>query len=385
MIQVKHLVYSAYQGYIAQKTQQGLYRSLKEPPDTHVLNQAIFFNQNDYLHLSHHPQVIARSQAYAETWGTGSGASRILSYLPIYQELEARIAQTKHKERAMIFNSGYQANSSVLAALLDKRLFSEPPLVFCDRLNHASMHQGCQLAGVKQIRYQHLDLDHLHDLLQRSPKHQPRFIVTESLFSMDGDRVDIAGLVALAEQFNAFLYIDEAHAVGLFGSHGYGLTRGYEARIDLIMGTFSKAIGASGGYVCCDRLIYDYLLNRCQGFIYSTALSPAVIGAIHQAWDLLPQMNQAREALMELAHYTRTQLKAHGFDTGQSRSHIIPIIIGDEAQTMQLYKQLKAQNVYTAAIRPPTVPAHTSRLRISLQANHKKSMVDRLVDWLGSC
>ena len=375
--------YSCYQDYLNHQKNKNLYRQLRQPLTADKLSQAIFFNQNDYLHLSHHPEVIAASQAYARNWGVGSGSSGILSYLPIYQQLENRIARTKHKEHALIFNSGYQTNASVIATLLDKRLFTEPPLIFCDRLNHASIHHGCQLAGVRQIRYRHLDLDHLDELLQsHQNQKQAKFIITESIFSMDGDQVNIAELVALAQKHRAFLYVDEAHATGASGKQGYGLTSGYETDIDLIMGTFSKAIGATGGYICCNQLIYHYLINRCRGFIYSTAPSPAIIGAVDQAWQLILKLEDSRKHLMQLANYTRRTLQEHGFNTGQSSSHIIPIIIGNEKETLNLYHMLKTEGIYTSAIRPPTVPAHSSRLRIGLQANHSRNMVDRLINLL---
>ena len=385
-IKSEHPAYQSYHAFLLGKKEQNLHRSYKQPLDQNQQKQAVFFNQNDYLYLSQHPKVIQASQEYAATWGTGSGSTRMLTCLPIYEQLEQMIAQTKHQAKAIIFNSGYQANTSIIASLLDQRLFTEPPLVFCDRLNHASMHQGCRLAGVRQIRYRHLDLNHLEYLLQKQPyqPNRPRFIITESLFSMDGDQVDMAALIPLAKQYHAFLYIDEAHATGVLGEEGHGLTSGYEDQIDLIMGTFSKALGSTGGYLCCNTLLHDYLLNHCHGLIYSTALSPAVIGAVHQAWQLLPEMTQERHHLKQLADYTRNQLKQRGYDTGQSDSHIIPVIIGDAAKTLHLCRQLEQQNIYTAAIRPPTVPANSSRIRLSLQSNHDQLAVDRLLNTLSS-
>ena len=177
----EHPAYASYRTFLQNRQADCLNRQNKVPLTPYQRQQAVFFNQNDYLHLSQHPQVIQASQEYAAIWGTGSGSARVLSYLPIYQQLEEHIARSKHKEKAIIFNSGYQANASVIASLLDRKQFANPPLVFCDRLNHASMHQGCQLAGVRQIRYRHLDLNHLEYLLQKHQQqpHRVRFIITD--------------------------------------------------------------------------------------------------------------------------------------------------------------------------------------------------------------
>jgi 8-amino-7-oxononanoate synthase len=297
-----------------------------------------------------------------------------------------KIADSKNKEAAFIFNSGYQANSTVLAALLDKRILGGDPLVFSDRFNHASLHHGCKLAGVQQHRFQHLDMNHLATLLNvYKNSSQPKFIITESVFSMDGDIADLEALTTLAEQHGALLYVDEAHATGVLGKDGYGLTPAYGERIHVAMGTFSKAIGAAGAYIACSKPLKNYLVNACSGFIYSTALSPMLIGAIEAAWELISSLEDKRIHLLKLANALRKRLNDKGFDTGLSSTQIVPILLRDVKRTLQAQKILSQKNIQVAAIRPPTVPSRTARLRVSLNAGHTLANVHTLVESLQEC
>jgi 8-amino-7-oxononanoate synthase len=346
------------------------------------------FSHNDYLGLAHDPELIEAACAAARNNGVGSTGSRLLSgNLSLHVALEADIASAKCTEAALVFGTGYQANATVLAALLDKSVLGAEPLVFADRLNHASLHHGCRLAGVHQQRYRHNDLGHLRELLERSRKEEediarPRFIVAETVFGMDGDVIDMPALAALADEFNAFLYLDEAHATGVMGRDGYGLASGHIAGRGIAMGTFSKAIGVSGAYIACSKVVRDFLVNRCTGFIYSTANSPAVIGAVHAAWKLLPALGQRREVLMQQAQALRTRLQALGFDTGASTTHIVPIIVGGNDEAVALKHWLLQRGLVTSAIRPPTVPPNTARVRIALSSLHGASQIDALVDAL---
>lgn len=370
-----------YSNYCQILKETGCYRFL-----SHNAHGHIDFSTNDYLGLSKHPQVIEQAQLFASRYGTGGTASRLVQReQDCYLALEEKIADSKKTEAALIFNSGYQANITVLAALLDKKVLQAEPLVFTDRLNHASLHQGCELAGVRQIRYQHLDCVHLESLLQTHAKSSaPKFIITESVFGMDGDCADLGALSLLAERHQAFLYVDEAHATGVLGTTGYGLSVDYSG-IHLKMGTLSKALGSSGGYVASSRKICDYLVNKGRGFIYSTAPSPMSVGAATAAWELIPTLSQERVRLHQMANWLREQLRDRSLDVGQSQTQIIPVILGDEERVMKVKTKLAERGLFVAAIRPPSVPQKTARLRLSLTTLHTEDNLKALLKGLDEC
>ena len=370
------------QGFLDRLDSAGRRRRLRpiEPLDAARVRiggrELINFSSNDYLGLARHPLLIERAREWASRWGTGSGASRLVTgHLAALEELEARIAAAKGAQAALIFASGWQCNASVLPALLDRELWGdERPAVLTDRLNHASLHMGCQAAGIRQQRFRHNDLAHLAQLLDRPG---PKLIVTESVFSMDGDRADVAALAALATQADAALYVDEAHATGVLGSNGFGLTVGHA--VDLAMGTFSKGLGGFGAYVACSGAMRDYLVNRASGLIYATALPPAVLGAIDAAVELVPSLEPARRRLAERAEFVRRSFAAAGLDTGLSATQIVPVILGDEHRTLDAAARLEDAGLLGVAIRPPTVPPGTSRIRFTLSAAHTDSDIERLV------
>lgn len=379
------LAYSSYASFCEDLKSKFLYRHVDSSENAPPL--LLDFTTNDYLGLSHHPRVIAAAQHYAQMYGVGGRASRLLhTDQSIYQALEAKIAVTKGTQDALIFNSGYQANATILAALLDKRVLGAEPLVFSDRLNHASIHHGCQLAGVRQIRYQHLDMTHLETLLiQHASSSQPKFILTETVFGMDGDCVDLQALTDLAGQHNAFVYVDEAHATGIVGKTGYGLSCEFSDKIHLQMGTFSKAIGVSGAYIACSRSLKEYLVNKCTGFIYSTAPSPAVIGAVDAAWELIPAYESQRQQLLRDAASLAVFLAEKGAQIGggdRRHSNIIPLILKDADRCLQLSQDLLAKGIRVSAIRPPTVPPGTARVRIALNVQHSREDIARLKEHL---
>ncbi len=352
------------------------------PMDQTILDgrDVVNFSSNDYLGLARHPALIERAVKWAQDWGAGATASRLVcGTLGLHVSVEEKLASGKKTETALIFNSGFQANASVLAALLDKDVAGPDPLVFSDRLNHASIHHGCKTAGVRQIRYRHRDMDHLESLLkQNADKPGPRFIITETVFSMDGDRADLDALLNLKNKYGAFLYLDEAHATGLFGADGFGLAPGRGA--DLIMGTFSKALGGFGAYIACSAKLRDYMVNRCAGFIYSTALPPAVLGTMDAALDLLPGLGAERERLHKNAETVREAFKGAGLDTGSSSTQIVPVILGGEALALETAKALEDAGILALAIRPPTVQKGTSRIRFALSAAHSDADVVRLIE-----
>lgn len=337
------------------------------------------FSSNDYLGLSHHPALAARAAQWLHEDGTGAGASRLVTGTSAkHMAVEARLAAFKGAEAALLLASGWQANASVLAAIL--RLAADqgaPPLVFADRLNHASLHHGCMAAGVRQIRFRHNDLDHLESLLLRHADDPGlRIIVTESVFSMDGDRTDIARLSALARRHGAFTYVDEAHATGVLGPQGRGLCAGHE--IDLVMGTFSKALGGFGAFVTGSRALCDWLVNACSGFVFTTAPPPAMLGAMDAAIECLPQLDEERARLARNAAHIRDVVRGCGLSPEPSTTQIVPIMLGDAARALRFAASLEAQGLLAAAIRPPTVPPNGSRIRLALSAAHTDAMIDQL-------
>ena len=335
------------------------------------------FASNDYLGLSKHPRLIERSIAWTERLGVGAGASRLVTGTrEEHLALEQKIAAFKGTEAALLFPSGWHCNAAVLGALLKA---GPDTLLVTDRLLHASLHAGA--AGHRQLRYRHNDLNHLEFLLARHRDHAgPIIVVTESVFSMDGDRVDLAQLIAIARRAGAFLYLDEAHATGVLGPQGRGLSAEFPGTIDLVMGTFSKAFGCFGAYVAGSRRLIDYLCNACGGFIFSTAPPPAMLGAIDAALDLVPELETERARLAAMGDQLRALLEVAGIDAGTSSTQIVPVIVGEPGDALALSHALAAHGFLVPAIRPPSVPAGTSRLRIALHATHTKADVEQLAD-----
>jgi 8-amino-7-oxononanoate synthase len=334
------------------------------------------FCSNDYLGLSKHPYLQERSIDYIKRYGSGSTAARLIcGNYEFYKIVEQKLAHLKQVEASLIFSSGFQANISILPTIADRN-----SLIFSDQLNHNSLILGARLAGCTVKVYRHNDMHHLRQLLEenKNGKYSRVLIVSESVFSMDGDICDMDALEDLADEFNAFLFIDDAHATGIFGQRGMGLTCG--RKVDLVMGTFGKSGGSFGAYLACSEKIRDYMINCCSGFIYTTAIPPSVIGAMDAALDLIPQMDKERESILNNAEYLRNSLKAMGWDTAGSVTHIIPVIIGKESDALSISRWLEENGILITAIRPPTVPAGLSRIRISLSALHTRSHIDHLID-----
>lgn len=341
----------------------------------------INFSSSDYLGLAHHPDVIARAQEFTKYYGAGSTSSRLVTgNFSFYTELEEKLAEAVGKPAALILGTGFQTNFSVLDALLDPIILGAEPLVLCDRLCHISM-----LAGTRHLkrihRFQHNDLQHLQNLLEKyADQKHPIFILAESVYSMEGDTADLPGLITLAKKHHAFLYIDDAHAVGIYGPSGWGKAAEYSHDIDMIMGTFSKGLGGFGGYVACSLVIRDYLINKCKGFIYSTGLSPAILGAISAAIELQPMLDNQRQHLLKSAQRVREFFHTAGLACGTTNTHIIPWIIGDAEKTLRASKLLEDLGILGATIRPPSVSIGKSRIRFCLSAAHSEADIDQLLD-----
>ncbi len=380
-----------YEKVLADRKQSGLWRALPEGRTTKLdstgQNGAVDFTHNDYLGLSRHRQVIAAAQKAAEMHGTGGRASRLLgANAELAVELETEIARCKSAgdtSAALVFPSGFQLNAGVVATLLDPKLLGEEPLVFADRLIHASLHRGIAFAGARQIRFAHNDLAHLEQLLVRhADSDRPKFVFVESIYGMDGDAAPIQQLSELKSRFGFYLYIDEAHSTGVAGENGYGIARQGTDHADIVIGTFSKALGGAGGYLVCDSAIRDLIINHCAPFIYSTAPGPPAMAAALAAWRLLPEMSEQREHLIAMSAKLRERLNDAGLDTGASQSNIVPVLIGDTDRAAELQERLGKSNIRVSLIRPPTVPPGTARLRIGISAEHSESDIDQLADEL---
>jgi len=377
---------SRYAAYLDARAREGLRRGLvaAQAIDARTLRVAgqtyVNLASNDYLALRFHPALIERARDWAEAHGVGAGASRLVTgNLDLFAGLEAKLARLKGKPASLILASGFQANATVLQALLDRDALGAEPLVFTDRLNHTSMHFGCAAAGVRQIRYRHGDAGHLALLLsQYQGDNRPKFILTESVFSMDGDRAPLGEIGDIARAHEALLVVDDAHATGILGQGGRGLSD----EADVVIGTFSKALGGFGAYVACSEGLRDYLINRCAGLIYSTALPPPVLGAMDAALDLVPGMEAERAHVAALATRFRDGARSLGYDTGASITQIVPVILGSAEAALAASERLRQAGYWATAIRPPTVPTGTARLRLAFNASHATPDVDRLLEVL---
>ena len=342
----------------------------------------IDFSSNDYLGLSNHPRLKEASRTALEQFGAGCSASRLLSGdLEIFHCLEEKVAAFKGKEAGLVFNSGYQANLGIISAL-----WQSGDAIFSDRLNHASIIDGIRLSGAKLFRFQHNDLNHLEMLLKNQRQEfKQAAIISETIFSMDGDSSPLLEMVKLKEKYNCTLMVDEAHATGIFGPEGSGLVEEYNLtdRVELVMGTFSKALGSFGAYLACSDKIKQYLINKCRSFIYSTALPPAVIAANLASLDLVADEPQRRKTLLKQAAYFRHRLNSLGL-TIRGSYQIVPWIVGKSLQAVKFSQKLKEFGYWVLPVRPPTVPENEARLRFSLTYNHQREILDKLIDALAS-
>jgi 8-amino-7-oxononanoate synthase len=358
----------------------GLYRRLRrvESDQDATLTvdgrEVINFSSNNYLGIANHPALASAAKAAIDRYGCGAGASRLISgNMALHEELEAKLAEFKGTEAALVFNSGFQANTGILSTLV-----GEGDVIFSDTLNHASIIDGCRLSRAKTEVYRHGDLEHLELLLKQAPSGARKLIVTETIFSMDGDEAPLVGIVELAEKYSAMVMVDEAHATGIFGANGAGVVAqlGLGERVLVQMGTLGKALGGFGAYVAGSSALRDLLINRCRTFIYTTALPPAVMAMALAAIDLVRNEPQRRAALWENCRRLKQGLSGLGFELGASESPILPLIIGEAAKCMKFSEQLLARGVFAQGIRPPTVPPGTSRLRITLMATHSTAQIE---------
>ncbi|WP_320169540.1 8-amino-7-oxononanoate synthase [Maridesulfovibrio sp.] len=328
---------------------------------------------NDYLGLAGDSVLKEGATDAVAKYGCGAAASRLVTgNFGIYDQLEKELAEFHNREDSMVFSSGYAANLAIMDAFADKKT-----VVFSDKLNHASILDGIRMSGARQVRYRHNDMEHLEKRMADHADCDSRILITDTIFSMDGDLAHMEHIADLCDRYDTMLVVDEAHAEGVFGQ-GRGLCRemGVSDRVDLHMGAFSKGLGSMGGAVSGRRELVSYLRNRGRSFVFSTALPPAVIGASLAALRLVRSDDSRGRRLLEMSRELKLYLESLGFDCGMTQSQIIPVILGDNERTLGAQKFLLTKGLYVAAIRPPTVPPNTARLRLSMRADFTRTDID---------
>ncbi len=362
----------------------GLFRHLRSvmsaPSGTINLDgrEVILLGSNNYLGLSTHPHVIAAAVAATEEFGTGSSGSRLISGNSVlYTTLETNLAKTKGAEAALVFSSGYAANISIIPVLA-----GENDLILSDELNHASIIDGCRLSRATKKIYRHCDVEHLQNLLIESSDFRRRLIITDGVFSMDGDIAPLSDIYKVATNQDAMLLVDDAHGFGVLGKDGSGTVAhfGLQGEDIIQMGTLSKAIGGLGGYVAGSRTLIDLLINRARGFIFTTGLPPAILAAADAALKVMRSTPELQQRLLKNAETLKTALIDFGYTLLPSQTQILPVLLGEPQRATEVAEALLLKGVYAPAIRPPAVPAGSSRLRVTVMATHTEVEIHKAIN-----
>jgi len=363
--------------------EKGLYRKFKTLLSSQgvevKIGDEIFINfcSNDYLGLANHPYVKLTMINAIEKYGVGSGASRLICGNMREQErLEEKLAKFKGEESCLVFPTGYMANLGVISTLLDAE-----DVVIIDRLNHASIIDGCKLSKAKIMVYSHVDMNSLEDVLKKVKNFRRRLIVTDSVFSMDGDIAPLPDIMKLARKYHAMVMVDDAHATGVLGKNGRGIVEYYNMKDkpDIIMGTLSKAIGSLGGFICGSKSLIEYLKNKCRSFIYTTGIPPSLCASSIASLEIIEKNPEIIRKLWDNTYYLKEKLNNLNLNTLSSNTPIIPIVLGDEKKTIEVANKIQERKILLIGIRPPTVPKGTSRLRITLTSNHTKIHIEELI------
>ena len=342
--------------------------------------EVINLSSNNYLGLANDPRLKEASIKATEKYGAGAGAVRtIIGTLDIHEELEEKLAKFKHTEAVITFQSGFNCNMGTVSALMTKQ-----DAILSDELNHASIIDGCRLSGAKILRYKHSDMDDLRRVIKEAKEsglYNKFLIITDGVFSMDGDIAKLPEIVEIAEEYDAFTYVDDAHASGVLGKNGSGSVSHFNlyGKVDCQIGTLSKAIGVVGGYVAGTKELIDWLKLRGRPFLFSTAMTPGDAGACIKAIEILSESTELVDRLWENGRYFKAKLKGIGFDIGHSETPITPVIIGDEAKAMQFSDELFKEGLFAQGIAFPTVPRGKARVRNIVTAAHTKDMLDEAV------
>ncbi|MFE4352594.1 8-amino-7-oxononanoate synthase [Peribacillus butanolivorans] len=341
-------------------------------------HKMMMFASNNYLGLANDRRLIEASVQATQRFGTGSTGSRLTTGNTIvHEKLEKRLAEFKQTDSAIVLNTGYMANIAALTTLVGK-----DDLILSDEMNHASIIDGCRLSRAETIIYRHADLLDLEMKLQINTRYRKRIIVTDGVFSMDGDIAPLPGIVELAKRYDALVMVDDAHATGVLGKDGRGTSEhfGLKGKIDIEMGTLSKAVGAEGGYIAGSRSLVDYVLNRARPFVFSTALSAGVVASALTAVDIIQSEPERRVRLRAMSQRLYNELTSLGYTVSGGETPILAIICGEPEQAMFLSKELHKHGIYAPAIRPPTVPSGTSRIRLTLMATHQEEQMSHVID-----
>ena len=338
----------------------------------------IMMGSNNYLGLTHHPKVVAAADAALKKYGTGCTGSRFLNgTLDLHEQLEDRLAHFLGKEAALVFSTGYQTNLGVVSSLVHKGDY-----LFLDKLNHASLVDSARLAYGTVCRYHHNDMRALEQQLAQTPANAGKLIVTDGVFSMDGDIVNLPDMVSLAEHYNADILVDDAHAIGVLGKQGGGTAQhfGLEDEVSLIVATFSKSLASIGGVVAGAEPVIHYLKHHARALIYSASMPPASVATVLAALDVIEEEPERGEALWRNTRRMQDGLKSLGYDIGESETPVIPVLIGDLPEMIMLWKRMFDSGIFTNPVIPPAVPEHSCRLRISMMATHTDEQIDYVLD-----
>lgn len=359
-------------------------RAIESPQGPRVIldgKEVILMCSNNYLGLADHPRVKEAAKRAIDVYGWGAVASRLVSgNMKVHEEFEKEIARFKQTESALLFNCGYMANIGVISAICD----SAQDLVISDKLNHASIIDGVMLSKAKFAFFRHGDLERLEKIL-KTKKARRKLIVVDGVFSMDGDIAPLPDIINLAEKYGAVVMVDDAHATGVIGEKGRGSAEywGLYDKIDIQMGTLGKALGGFGAFVCGSSILREYLINKCRPFIFTTALPPAVVAAALEALKILEENAYLVKRLRQNVEKFVKGLKALGFDVRDHGTAIVPVIVGEEERALSMMEGLLSEGVFVAAIRPPSVPKGTSRLRVTLMATHTDEDIEKAVNAFG--
>ncbi len=365
----------------------GVYRKLpiNEGPCDAIITlngkKTINLSSNNYLGFANHPRIVKAAHEALDRYGVGAGAVRtIVGNMDIHEQLDQTIARFKHEEAALVFQSGFACNAGVIQAITD-----ENDLIISDEWNHASIIDGVRLSKAARAVYKHADMASLEEILKtKRDQYENVLIITDGVFSMDGDIAPLPEIVRLAKAYNAMTYVDDAHGSGVLGRSGRGTVDHFHlhGQVDFIIGTLSKAIGVVGGYVCGSKAAKEWLLHRGRPLLFSTAMLPSAAAAIIEAFNMLEETTEYTDRLWENAQYFKSKLQALGFDIGQSQTPITPIMIGDERLTMAFSKALLERGVYVSGIVFPTVQKGKGRIRCMVSATHTKEMLNDALEIL---
>ena len=357
------------------------FREISSGADNEVIiggKKTIMIGSNNYLGLTNHPKVIERIHEAVDKYGSGCTGSRFLNgTLDIHVELENKLAAFMKREAALVFSTGFQTNLGAISTIVGKNEY-----IFTDRSDHASIVDGCRLSFGDTIKYKHNDMIDLERVLKKVPREAGKLIVTDGVFSMEGDIVDLPPLARLAGEHNARILVDDAHSIGVLGDNGRGTAEHFhlEDKVDIVMGTFSKSFASIGGFIVGDDDVIHYIKHFSRALIFSASPPPAAVAAVLATLEILQDEPERRTRLWEITHRVHRELKAMGFDLGTTQTPIVPIYIGDDTKTFQFWKELTDAGLFTNPIVSPAVPPGSSLIRTSYTASHTDAQIDKVLD-----